>query len=83
MFSDNFFHGIHGPDFAVDAAGVADFGSPARCGHIGIWSPQLQRNMAAMTPEQVVGLGVGRRGKGDAAPDYLSLPAYGGPDAFP
>tara|TARA_B100000678_G_scaffold196029_1_gene164446 strand:- start:9171 stop:11516 length:2346 start_codon:yes stop_codon:yes gene_type:complete len=45
MLEDGFFQGVHGPDFVVDASGVADFGSAERGGHIGIFSPELQQKL--------------------------------------
>jgi len=45
MFGDGFFQGVHGPDFVVDASGVADFASAERGGHIGIFSPEWQQKL--------------------------------------
>lgn len=50
LFDDGFFHGIHGPEFAVDASGQANFGSIDKCSHIGIWSPKIVRSMPDFTP---------------------------------
>lgn len=50
MFGDGFFQGIHGPDFVVDASGVADFGSADRGGHVGIFSPVLMRTLPPANP---------------------------------
>lgn len=50
MFEDGFFQGVHGPDFVVDASGVADFGRAESGGHIGIFSPELQQNLPPTNP---------------------------------
>ena len=61
MFGDGFFQGIHGPDFVVDAMGVADFGSADRTGHIGVFSPELVRKLPAVNPAEPF---VGTKGEG-------------------
>ena len=50
MFEDGFFQGVHGPDFVVDASGVADFGSAERGGHVAIFSPALVRTLPPANP---------------------------------
>lgn len=50
MFEDGFFHGVHGPDFVVDATGVADFGSAERGGHVAIFSPALVQTLPPANP---------------------------------
>lgn len=50
MFGDGFFQGVHGPDFVVDASGVADFGGAERGGHVGIFSPVLVRTLPSANP---------------------------------
>ena len=45
MFEDGFFQGVHGPDFVVDASGMADFGGAERGGHVAIFSPALVRTL--------------------------------------
>ena len=50
IFGDVFFQGVHGPDFVVDASGVADFGGADRGGHIGIFSPELQQKLPPANP---------------------------------
>jgi len=61
MFGDGFFQGVHGPDFVVDAMGVADFGSADRGGHIGVFSPELVRKLPAVNPAEPF---VGTKGEG-------------------
>lgn len=50
MFGDGFFQGVHGPDFVVNARGVADFGNAERGGHIGILSPELAKKLPPTQP---------------------------------
>ena len=50
MFEDGFFQGVHGPDFVVDASGVADFGGAERGGHVAIFSPALVRTLPPANP---------------------------------
>ena len=50
MFEDGFFQGVHGPDFAVTASGVADFGGAEKGGHIWIFSPELMRTLPSPNP---------------------------------
>jgi hypothetical protein len=62
MFEDGFFHGVHGPDFVVDAFGMADFGAIDKGGHIGIFSAELMRDLPPPVPDKpflgAIGAGV-------------------------
>lgn len=62
MFEDGFFQGVHGPDFAVDASGTADFGAIDKGGHIGIFSAELMRDLPPPVPDKpflgAIGAGV-------------------------
>ena len=61
MFEDGFFQGVHGPDFVVDASGVADFGSAEKGGHVAIFSPELVRTLP---PDSALNPYVGTMGDG-------------------
>lgn len=50
MFEDGFFQGVHGPDFVVDASGVADFGGAERGGHVAVFSSELMRTLPSPNP---------------------------------
>lgn len=52
LFKGGFFHGIHGPDFVVDASGKPDFGSSERSGYIGIWSPRIIKKLPPANPKK-------------------------------
>ena len=62
LYTDGFFHGIHGPDFVVDGSGKADFGWVDRAGHVGVWSPQLLMEMGSALSGKALRRGY-RRGR--------------------
>lgn len=51
LLPGGFFHGVHGPDFVVDAEGKAYFGKTGNASHLGLWSIEMRRRIDQAGPK--------------------------------
>lgn len=60
LLPGGFFHGVHGPDFVIDAGGRASFGSAGNASHLGLWSVEMRRKLEQAGPNaDPAALGIG------------------------
>lgn len=50
LLPGGFFHGVHGPDFVVDAEGKANFGKTGNASHLGLWSIEMRHRVDQAGP---------------------------------